>query len=227
MCGRFALDTDAQTLVDTFDLTGSSAEMAARIEPRYNIAPTQPVTAVRLHPHTNHHEMTFFTWGLIPSWAKDPKFGSRLINARSETVAEKPSFRSAYKRRRCLIPVSGFYEWHQLDSGQKQPMYIHPTDTPLFVFAGLWEWWQSADGSEIESCTILTTRPNSFMATIHNRMPVILRENQFTDWLNPHSNVHPNHFFTPYPEEKMATYPVSTFVNSPRNDSAQCLAPLA
>jgi putative SOS response-associated peptidase YedK len=182
--------------------------------------------SVRLMPGTEERELTFLHWGLIPSWSKDRKIGSRLINARSETVTEKPSFRAAFKRRRCLIPADGFYEW-QRQGSRKQPIYIHSHDGAPFALAGLWETWQAADGSVIDSCTILTTEPNELMEPIHNRMPVILEPPDYDTWLHPGDN--PNvalHLLRPYASEKMAAYPVSTLVNNPRNDSPDCIVPL-
>ena len=222
MCGRFALEATGDEVAETFHLQESPY-----LAPRYNIAPTQPVAAIRLHPHKREREWTHFRWGLVPSWAKDIKIGSRMINARSETVAEKPSFRAAFKRRRCLIPVSGFYEWQKLE-GRKQPVYIHPADNGLFAFAGLWETWHSPDGGEIDSCTILTTTPNSLMRPIHNRMPVIIEPEDFEMWLDP--GPQPNealHLLRPFSPENMAAYPVSTFVNNPRNESPDCITPLS
>ena len=222
MCGRFALLAPGETVADTFQLESAPAPLP----PRYNIAPTQPVLAVRL-AQTGKREAALFHWGLIPSWSKDISIGARMINARAETVPEKPSFRTAFKRRRCLIPASGFYEWQKLN-GRKQAMYIHPQDDDLFAFAGLWEIWQGADGSHLETCTILTTTPNELMAPIHNRMPVILEPADFDMWLAPGD--HPDqalHLLRPYPAAKMAAYPVSTLVNSPANDTPECIAPLA
>jgi putative SOS response-associated peptidase YedK len=221
MCGRFALLATGTEIAETFALSETP-----QLAPRYNIAPTQPVAAIRLHPHSGQREWTHLHWGLIPSWAKDPKMAARMINARSETAVEKPAFRAAFKRRRCLIPASGFYEWQKTGSS-KQPMYIHPTDAPLFALAGLWETWQIPGGGELDSCTILTTTPNSFMQTIHDRMPVILEPADFDMWLEPGLRPEDSlHLLRPFPPEKMAAYPVSTFVNSPRNDGPDCIAPL-
>lgn len=221
MCGRFALTASGAEIAATFAL-----DTPLQLAPRYNIAPTQPVAAVRLHPHSGQREWTHFHWGLIPSWAKDPKMGARMINARSETVAEKPSFRAAFKRRRCLIPASGFYEWQKVGGG-KQPIYIYPATAPLFALAGLWETWQMPDGGELDSCTILTTTPNEFMRPIHNRMPVILEPADFEMWLDPGERPTDSlHLLRPFSAAKMAAYPVSTFVNSPRNEGPDCIAPL-
>jgi putative SOS response-associated peptidase YedK len=227
MCGRFALISPGETLIEQFEVSPTTAAVSAFPTPRYNIAPTQPVVAVRLSPDTGERELTLFRWGLIPFWNKDVKIGSRLINARSETITEKPSFRAAFKRRRCLIPADGFYEW-QRQGNRKQPVYVHARDDTPFALAGLWETWHAADGSVVDSCTILTTEPNELMEPIHNRMPVILEPPDYGLWLSPGSS--PNvalHLLRPYPAAKMAAYPVSTLVNNPRNDSPQCIEPLS
>ena len=225
MCGRFALISTPEQIADQFQASqGVLAGMPPAV-PRYNIAPTQPVMAVR-HSQSGRRELTFFHWGLVPSWSKDMKFASKLINARSETVPDKPSFRNAFKRRRCIIPADGFYEWQKIANG-KQPLYIHAADKRPFAFAGLWEMWNSPTGDMLQSCTILTTEPNELMAQIHNRMPVILEPEDFETWLNPEPE--PNdalHLFRAYPSHKIAAYPVSTAVNNARNDSAACIAPL-
>lgn len=221
MCGRFVLIAPGEMLAEQFNAAETPVQA-----PRYNIAPTQPVAAVRLSPQSSEREFTFFRWGLIPSWAKDMKMGARMINARSETVAEKPAFRAAFKRRRCLIPADGFYEWQKLNGG-KQPMYIHALDGRPFAFAGLWEIWHAADGGMLETCTILTTTPNELMAPIHNRMPVIIEPEDYDMWLDPGPRPEDaRHLFRPYPADKMVAYPVSTTVNSPRNETPSCIAPL-
>lgn len=222
MCGRFALIVSGEAVAEQFQLAETPL-----LAPRYNIAPTQPVAAVRLTPHGQQRELTHFHWGLIPSWAKDSKMSARLINARSETVADKPSFRTAFKRRRCLIPATGFYEWQRLNSS-KQPMYIHAADGGLLALAGLWETWHAPDGGEIDSCTILTTEPNELMAPIHNRMPVIIEPADYDMWLDPGDRPEDGlHLLRPYPTTKLAAYPVSTTVNNPRNDTPNCVTPLA
>jgi putative SOS response-associated peptidase YedK len=221
MCGRFALIVSGEAVAEQFDLAETPL-----LAPRYNIAPTQPVAAVRLAVHSGRRELTHFHWGLIPSWAKDTKMSSRMINARSETVSDKPSFRSAFKRRRCLIPASGFYEWQQLGSS-KQPMFIQAQDGGLLALAGLWETWHAPDGGEIDSCTILTTEPNELMAPIHNRMPVIIEPADYDLWLDPGDRPEDGlHLLRPYPAPKMSFYPVSTYVNKPGNDDARCIQPL-
>jgi putative SOS response-associated peptidase YedK len=221
MCGRFALFAPGEQLAEQFGV-----ELNHELEPRYNIAPTHAGAAIRLAASTGERELTYFRWGLIPSWAKDPKIGSRMINARSETAAEKPSFRAAFKRRRCLIPASGFYEWQRLED-RKQPTFIHASDDSLLGLAGLWEIWQANDGSVVETCTILTTQPNEMMASIHNRMPVIIEAEDYSMWLDPGPQPQDAlHLMRPYPAKGMEAYPVSTAVNNPRNDAAVCVEPV-
>jgi putative SOS response-associated peptidase YedK len=220
MCGRFTLTADAKKLAESFvDFTPPPEN-----PPRYNIAPSQPVAVVA---NTGENKIDFFTWGLIPSWAKDPKIGNNLINARSETLAEKPSFRTAYRRRRCLILTDGFYEWRKNPDKTKTPMYIQLESQEPFAFAGLWEQWYSPHGDEVLSCTIITTQPNEFMAQIHNRMPVILPPQAYAQWLAPAEQkpdiLQP--LLKPYPAEEMTAYPVSTLVNNPRNNTPDCILP--
>jgi len=222
MCGRFTLIAPGEAVAELFQLTDSP-----NLAPRYNIAPTQPVAAVRVAEKNGDRELTHFYWGLIPRWAKDPSIGSRMINARSETAAEKPSFRVAFKYRRCLVPADGFYEWQKIN-GQKQPVRIQMEDGGPFAIAGLWERWASPDGSEIESCTLLTTEPNELLQDVHNRMPVILAPSDFDLWLDPGAQ-HPGevqHLLRPYPAGEMSYYPVSTHVNNPRNEDPLCIEPL-
>ena len=167
-------------------------------------------------------------WGLIPSWAKDPVIGNRLINARGETLAEKPAFRGSYKYKRCLILANGFYEWKsEPGTKTKAPYFIHLKSGNVFAFAGLWDEWHSPDGSTVRSCTIVTTAPNELMSKIHNRMPVILQPSDYTKWLNttPRTPESLAHLIQPFSAELMDTYPVSTLVNSPANDRAECIAP--
>ncbi|NOX63767.1 MAG: SOS response-associated peptidase [Chloroflexi bacterium] len=221
MCGRFALVASAQELADLFDL-----DDAPDPAPRYNIAPTQPVLAVRVSPETREREFALFRWGLIPSWAKDPGMSARMINARAETAAEKPAFRAAFRRRRCLIPATGFYEWRKQPGG-KQPYFVTMQDDRPFAMAGLWEYWLGADGSEVASCTILTTQPNELVESLHTRMPVILPKTAFDEWLDPATP--PDilrHLLRPYPAEEMLAYPVSRLVNNPANDGPECIEPL-
>lgn len=223
MCGRFSLVQDPNQLRATFAWLHLPDEM----EPRYNVAPTQPVAVV---PNDGRNQLDFFIWGLIPFWAKDPAIGSRMINARAETLAEKPSFKSALRQRRCLVLADGFYEWKQ-EPGMKTktPMRIQLKDGKPFAFAGLWERWKSPDGTEVKSCTIITTQPNEFMSAIHNRMPVILPAEDYLRWIDPESR-EPGQLqslLKPYPSDLMMAYPVSKLVNSPANDSAEVIRPLS
>jgi putative SOS response-associated peptidase YedK len=230
MCGRFSLAVDQKTLAETF----TEFEIPAELGPRYNIAPSQPVAVVA---NNGQNKVEFFQWGLIPSWAKDPQIGQRMINARAETLAEKPSFKTAYKRRRCLVLADGFYEWRITPSsppkgrgkgGAKTPMYIRLASGEPFAFAGLWESWRGAEDSTILSCTIITTTPNEFMAEIHNRMPVILPRSAYATWLDPVER-NPDQLqelLKPYPAEQMTAYPVSRIVNSPQNDTPDCIIPV-
>jgi putative SOS response-associated peptidase YedK len=219
MCGRFTLTVDPADLQEDFP----EFTFPAQVPARYNIAPTQPVLVL---PNDGTNRADFFVWGLIPSWAKDPVIGSRLINARAETLAEKPSFRSAFKYHRCLIFADGFFEW-QTQAGSKVPHLIRMKSGKPFAFAGLWEHWQSPDGSEIKSATIITTSPNDLMAPIHDRMPVILPHEAYTQWLDPTPlfPVDLNSLLVPYPAAEMVAYPISTLVNSPANDRPEVLAP--
>jgi putative SOS response-associated peptidase YedK len=171
-------------------------------------------------------ELALFRWGLIPSWAKDPAIGNRMINARSETVANKPSFRSAFRRRRCLVPADGFYEWGKI-GGAKQPFFIHMQEESPFAIAGLWEHWQDSEGNEIETCTLLTTEANALLATIHKRMPVILNPGDYARWLDPDSSdpVALHNLLMPYPADAMAFRAVSLHVNNPRNEGPACQEP--
>lgn len=221
MCGRFTLSSDPNTLREAFPGVFVPDEMT----PKYNVAPTQPVAVI---PNEAPLKVDFFTWGLIPSWAKDPSIGSRMINARSETLAEKPSFRTAYRRRRCLILADGFYEW-QARPGTKNkiPHYLRMESGEPFGFAGLWERWFSEDGSEIRSCTIITTEPNELVEKVHNRMPVILGAEARADWLDPEERTPDSlqHYLTAFPAVEMVAYPVSTMVNSPANDRPDLINP--
>jgi putative SOS response-associated peptidase YedK len=198
--------------------------------PRYNVAPTQPIATVVATPENPEPHFDFLQWGLVPSWAKDPAIGSRMINARAETVVEKPSFRAAFKRRRCLILADGFYEWQtQANRKIKQPHYIFLKDHQPFAFAGLWEHWSdSASGGELQTCTILTTTPNELMEPIHNRMPVILAPEDYAAWLDPdyYQPQALQEMLRPCDDGAMDRYLVSTVVNKPQNDSPDCIEPL-
>jgi putative SOS response-associated peptidase YedK len=221
MCGRFTLTVEPADLQDAFP----EFTFPAQATPRFNIAPTQPVLVL---PNNATNLADYYVWGLIPSWAKDPAIGSRLINARAETLSEKPSFRSAYKYHRCLIFADGFFEWQVLPgSKSKVPHYIRLQSGKPFAFAALWDRWQSPDGSEVKSAAIITTIPNELMATIHDRMPVILPSSAYAQWLDPLPRLPSdlNGLFKPYPAEDMLAFPISTLVNSPTIDRPEVLAP--
>ncbi len=222
MCGRFTLTASGAELRALFEI-----ENVPNLEPRYNIAPTQPVAVVRLDREGRQREFTLMRWGLIPSWAKDVGIGNRLINARAETLLDKPAFRTAFRRRRCLIPADGFYEW-QKAGRTKQPYWVGLRDRRPFAFAGLWEHWEGADGSALDSCTIITTAANAAVQALHDRMPVILDRRDFEAWLDlqaPLDRV--LHLLRPYPAEAMLIYPVSSLVNAPGNDRPECIVPLS
>jgi putative SOS response-associated peptidase YedK len=196
------------------------------VEARYNVAPTQSILSVC---HTaDGREMGLMKWGLIPSWAKDTAMGARLINARSETVPEKPSFREAFKKRRCIIPADGFYEWQRTE-GRKQPFFFQMRDERPFGFAGLWERWQGVAGQTIESCAILTTRANEVLPPVHDRMPVILHPEDYELWLDEDVRKREllKDLMQPYPAEEMMSYPVSMAINSPHNQGATLIERMA
>lgn len=215
MCGRFSLTQSAVALAETFQL-----EELPAWQPRYNIAPTQTVVAIAMT--ASSPQARLLRWGLVPSWAKDQTIGAKLINARAETVAEKPSFRAAFKQRRCLILADGFYEWQRVDRKTKQPYYFQLADKQPFAFAGLWERWQG-DGDVVETCTILTTQANELLQPIHDRMPVIVNPEDYDRWLEP--TLTPDHqaLLHPYNAALMQGYRVSTLVNRATNDSPDCV----
>lgn len=219
MCGRFLLAVDPADLQDAFPIF----KFPIQIDKRYNIAPSQPVLVV---PNESSLQSDYFLWGLIPSWSKDPSFGSRMINARAETLSEKPTFRGPYKYHRCLIFASGFYEWQQKPREKsKIPFYIRLKNKITFAFAGLWDEWHSPDGSQVKSCTIITTSPNNLVGAIHNRMPVILRQDAYMDWLDPspRSSSSLQNLLIPFPDEEMVAAPISSFVNNPANSGPECI----
>jgi len=222
MCGRFTLTIDPTHLQEAFPW----AVILDDLTPRYNVAPSQLVAVI---PNTSDNTLSLYKWGLIPSWSKDPSIGDRMINARAESLAEKPSFRNAYRRRRCLILTDGFYEWKQSPGMKsKQPIYIRLIDDRPFAFAGLWEIWKSPEGPEVRSCTIITTQPNSLLESIHNRMPVILPPNAYSSWLAPEDRqpAQLNDLLIPYPSSEMITFPVSRMVNSPQVDTPDLIKPV-
>jgi len=223
MCGRYNIIPNAQAWVDTFEIS-VGVEVLDGLTSRFNVAPSQLVPAVRLEDEGR--ALRLLRWGLIPAWAKGKDFGYKCINARAETVAEKPAFRSAFKTRRCLIPASGFYEWRQEAAG-KQPYCIRLAGGEPFAMAGLWEHWEG-DGQVIESCSIIVTAANELMSTLHDRMPVILSPDDYGQWLDPaeQDRERLKGLLQPYPG-RLDLYPVSKRVNSPRNDDPDCVASIA
>jgi len=216
MCGRF-------TFVDIEDIRERFNAEPIDLKPNYNVAPTQNVPVI-----VNNGQLAMFKWGLIPFWAKDPAIGNKLINARAETVDEKPSFKTILQRKRCLIIADGFYEWKK-EGASKRPHRIVLKSKELFGFAGLWDTWMSPSGEIVNSCTIITTTPNELMSVIHNRMPVILSRDSERVWLD--QDIVDSNFLKslllPYPAELMLAYEVSSFVNSPKNNGPECLEPVA
>jgi putative SOS response-associated peptidase YedK len=224
VCGRFTLRASGERLAEAFGLSAQPS-----LFPRYNIAPTQAVPVIRVlraNPGTKERELVPLRWGLVPSWADDPAIGNRLINARSETVADKPSFRGAFRHRRCLIPADGFFEWRK-EGKVKQPVYVQRRDGQPFAFAGLWEEWER-EGEVIESCAIITTAANDLMAEFHDRMPVILDPKDYDLWLDPQVQdprlLEP--LLRPYSSGELVAHPVSQMVNNPRNEGPGCVEPL-
>ncbi|KAM3102735.1 SOS response-associated peptidase [Phormidesmis sp. 146-12] len=221
MCGRFTQSLTGEAIASAFDL-----DDIPDWTPRYNIAPTQTVPAIL----SESGDRTFkaLRWGLIPTWAKDPAIGARLINARSETVTEKPSFRSAFKKRRCLITADGFYEW-QKTQGKKQPFYFRLENGQTFGFAGLWEQWSSPEGDLWQTCTILTTDANLLLSQVHDRMPVMLHPEDYDRWLDPQNQDTDalQALLRPYESEAMQSYAVSPLVNRPTHDQPDCIEAIA
>ena len=213
---------DPAVLVAEFALGGPLPPLA----PRYNIAPTQPVATVIRAPDAEHNRLLLMRWGLVPRWAKDRRIGARLINARAETVHQKPSFREALRRRRCLVVADGFYEWQKSASGARQPYFITLKERRPFGFAGLWERWRDpAGGEELTTCTLITTAANALVASIHERMPVILPREAYAAWLNPTlTDLRAvRALLRSLPAEQLCAWPVSRRVNSPANDDPALL----
>src|SRR5688572_31297860 len=210
MCGRYSLHANPEVVSLLFGLSGVPA-----YQPRYNIAPTMPVLIVREDGAARVSVMV--KWGLVPYWAKDPSMGARMNNARAETVATKPSFRDAYRERRCLIPANGFYEW-KLENGVKQPYYVYPSGGALFAFAGLWEQWQ-----DLQTCTIITTEANGKMAAVHERMPVIVSPAEYSAWLS--GETYRGVALLPCPDSAIDIRRVSRAVNNARNEDPRLIEP--
>lgn len=222
MCGRIILSSAPHVLAEKFYL-----DMVPDLLPRYNIAPTTDIPAVVPNPKTTGNLIRMFRWGLVPPWSPGPEVGAKMINARSETVLEKPSFREAFAKRRCLIPVDGFYEWQKRDK-VKQPFLFQRKDLSVFALAGLWEQWEYPGGHKLDTCSILTTAANSTMRPIHHRMPVILPEKDWKVWLelNEEKASTLTGLLKPCAAELLLAHPVSTRVNKPVNDDPSCLEPV-
>jgi len=221
MCGRYVVTTPGEVLAELFEL-----DEKPHLAPRFNVAPTQEVAIVRRRDGGGR-ELALVHWGLIPFWARERAIGNKLINARAETLAEKPSFRDSFRKRRCLVPADGFYEWQRTD-GRKQPWLLRLRGGQPFAFAGLWSSWSDrATDRTVESCTIVTTTPNELAATVHSRMPVILSREAHGAWLDPAAEPGAlTGLLAPYPAGEMEAYSVSTWVNSPAHDDPRCVEPL-
>ena len=223
MCGRFTLFTSLKELTDRFGLDS----FPVNLSPSYNIAPTQPVLTVRSMPGSSKQvQADFMRWGLIPAWAKDASLGARMINARSETASVKPSFQSAFRKRRCLILADGFYEWKKTPAG-KQPTRIQMKGGSPFAFAGLWESWNNPEGRTVHSCSILTMAANSFMKKIHDRMPLILQKDNESKWLDSSKNdpEEIKEMIEELPNDCFESWNVSKLVNTPTNNNPECIEP--
>ncbi len=227
MCGRYGLFTTPEELSRIFRLPPEEVRRIFERRPRYNVAPTDRVAAVRSRRDGEAREPVLLHWGLIPSWADDPRMGARMINARAETLAQKPSFRDAFRTRRCLVLADGFYEW-QPRGKRKQPFFVRMKDRQPFGFAGLWERWEDQRYGPIESCTIITTTPNELVRPLHNRMPAVIGPADHDRWLDPSvrdgQELRP--LLQPLPSELMEAYPVSTLVNHTANDVPACVEPV-
>lgn len=222
MCGRFALYHDRAALTKHLYVR----QVAVEFQPRYNIAPTQAVAAVLRPPERDEPVLDALQWGLVPFWAKDARIGSRMINARAETVAEKPAYRAAFKRRRCLLPASGYYEWKKQENG-KTPHYVSMVDGRPFAMAGLWEEWNGPDGELLHTCTIITTEASQRIAPVHHRMPAILDDAAQRRWLeaDPDDRSALQDLLAPYDGADLHFHPVSTQVNAAQWDDPKCIEP--
>jgi putative SOS response-associated peptidase YedK len=221
MCGRYELHTHPAAIALAFELP-----QAATYEPHYNIAPMTDVPVVRVNAN-GERELVRMRWGFVPRWARDPSIGGKMINARGETLADKPTFHMAFRRHRCLLPADGFYEWQALpaaagETARKQPLHIGMKDAAPFGLAGLFERWMSPDGEVLDTCTIVTTDANALLAPVHSRMPLIIAPEQYARWLDPHEP-DVRDLVVPFPGERMTHYPVSTRVNSVRHDDAKVI----
>jgi putative SOS response-associated peptidase YedK len=222
MCGRFTLSAPPDVLARQFEL-GDIPDL----EPRFNIAPTQAAPVVRMGRHEAPREMVMMRWGLVPPWAKDERVGNRLINARIETAPSTPAFRDAFERRRCLVPADGFYEWHTA-GGVKQPFWIHPTHRGVLALGGVWERWKHPDGHWLLSFSILTTDANAYVATLHDRMPVVVPAGSYEKWLDARIRTPSDvaALLEPLSPDSLEAVPVSTRVNKPDEDDEGLLVPV-
>lgn len=224
MCGRFVSKAKKEEIEKEFEIEIKGEDF---ILPRYNIAPTQLIAAITEIENTR--EISLFKWGLIPKWAKDESIGSKLINARAETVHEKPSFQDAFRSRRCIIPASGFFEWQKTFKGAKQPFYFYLKEKEVFGFAGLWEEWLDKQTGELtETCTIITTEANDILKPVHDRMPAILKPEVYDEWLNPKmkDTGKLQNLLVPFPADEMSTHTVSRNVNFSKTDELELIEPL-
>jgi putative SOS response-associated peptidase YedK len=219
MCGRYTLTKEEKRLLERY---GNPPGYQEAFRPRFNIAPTQQALVFLIEENP---VLKNLRWGLIPSWAQDEKIGNQMINARCETVAEKPAFRAAFKKRRCLVVADGFYEWIKTPDG-KAPVWITQRNHEPFCFAGLWESWRSPEGKDVRTFSIITTTANELLSCVHTRMPVILGEKDYNQWLDPKVADKDSlaKLLRPYASEAMQFYPVNTLVNNPRHDRAECIA---
>lgn len=221
MCGRYALTTPADVLAKLLEITSGGA--LAGYAARYNLAPTQPAPVVRLVRDGSHRSLDMLRWGLVPFWADDPSIGSRMINARAESVADKPAFRRPFERRRCIVPADGFFEWRKL-ADRKQPYFIHRCDGAPTLFAGLWDRWRDDDAAEpLDTFTIITTRANEQLATLHDRMPVVLEPEDAEPWLDVEDPGRGRSLLRPAAPGVLAMHPVGTRVNKPEHDDPEIL----
>jgi len=223
MCGRFTLHIPPELLAEIFGLTSTPVYPAS-----YNVAPSQQVPVIRGMVDNGQRELAFLRWGLVPSWARDPSIGSRMINARAETIQEKPAFRHAIRYRRCIVPASGFFEW-QVEGGKKQPLYLRIRESSIMGLAGIWEEWKTPEAALLETFAILTTTSNRLIEPIHDRMPVILHPREYDLWLDREVTDPEKlkRLYHPYLSELLEICRVSDLVNSPRNNSPACIEPVA
>lgn len=228
MCGRYGRRADKQRIAEWFHTHDTNVFDESTYAPSYNVAPQSMQPVVRLDRETGERELTVMRWGLVPYWSKDGKAGFSTINARAETVTTSPAFREAMKRRRCLVPADWFYEWQKLDAKNKQPFAIGMKDGSVFAFAGLWETWKNkTTGEKLETYTVVTTDPNELMEPLHNRMPVILRPEDYSRWLEPGEPSHPPiDLLRPFDSEEMTAWKVSARVGNVRNNDAECVEAL-